>query len=142
MNPAEHLLHIVQTEEGYPEWRFECVHATDNDKWFCRFHNGDPTSDPPEADGCWFESWWSGVGSELIDIKPFPGVLPIPVKPSAQWAYEEGGTIVFDEATTALCPNVECGDFRVGPCSICGNSNGPRRGSGVTPNPPATRIDA
>jgi hypothetical protein len=42
---------------------------------------------------------------------------------------------VYRASLNQPCPNVECGDFRVGPCSICGNTNAPRRGSGVTPTP-------
>ncbi len=85
---ADHLLHADWIEqEGYVHWRFTCEHGPDNRRWW---------TDGVEGSECWFFSWWDAVGSELLDNIDGPITFPIAVKPSDDWAYEDGGTIVRD----------------------------------------------
>lgn len=95
---ADHLLHIDGIEEeGYPEWRFTCEHSPDDRRWWCTNPDGSFV-EPAGVDGCWFESWWGAIGSELIGRVKGPVTFPLPVRPSDGWDYEEGGSIVAERA--------------------------------------------
>lgn len=93
---SDHLLRLARIEcEGFPVWSMTCEHSPDDERWWCREPDGSPVL-PPGPDGCWFESWWDAVGSELLDDIAGPITLPLPVKPSPEWTYDDGGTIVAD----------------------------------------------
>jgi hypothetical protein len=90
----EHVLHIERVDEGYVEWCFECVHPEGVDRW--RYKNPDGSiveSSSPEE--CWFESWWSALGQELIMIDQPITSYPVAVRPSDDWDYDNGGTVVL-----------------------------------------------
>lgn len=91
---ADHLLHLDSIEaEGYVRWRLSCEHPpSDGDgPWCYRNPDGTPYDNSGE---CWFESWWSALGQELLGPIDGPITLPLPVKPSDDWAYDDGGTII------------------------------------------------
>lgn len=91
----DHALHIDGIEsEGWARWRFTCEHQPDDERWFCRDESGNIIQS--DRDVCWFQSWWEGVGSELLGSIPGPITFPLAVKPSADWVYDDGGTIVRD----------------------------------------------
>lgn len=95
---ADHLLHIEHVDDGYPVWRFECVHAADDERWFYRDEDGSISlhHDGRPIGGCWLESWWDGVGGELFDSDTPITSLPVAVKPDG-WDYWDGGRIIPED---------------------------------------------
>lgn len=93
---SDHLLHLARIgEEGYAEFQFTCEHAMGAAKW--RYRNPDGSYDGNSSTECWLKSWWDAVGSEILDAIEGPITqFPIPIKPSDDWDYDNGGTISFD----------------------------------------------
>lgn len=89
----DHLLHLDGIDEGGAMWRLECGHAIGADGW--RTNVADFGMTPDTIDECWFMTWWDAIGAELISIDHPLRSLPIPVKPSDDWDYEDGGAIVY-----------------------------------------------
>lgn len=92
-----HHLHLDGIEGcGYPTWRFTCDHGPNDPAWIPRrIEDGEPDTDLGD---CYLASWWDACGDELIDAIPGPITFPIPVRPSDGWDFEDGGTLVRDEA--------------------------------------------
>ncbi len=98
---ADHFLYLTGIDGGYAEWDFACNHSDADRKWWPTNPDGTPiyTIDGDECSYCWLWSWWDGLGNELIGNIALPkGVtFPLPVRPSDDWNYDNGGTIVMDE---------------------------------------------
>lgn len=93
----KHYLLIACIDEGQPDWELRCAHGIEGWQY----------TEPPDEDGnagaptgepgCWLRSWWDGQWKgELIHIQEPISVYPIPVKPSDDWDYENGGYLVLD----------------------------------------------
>jgi hypothetical protein len=93
---SDHHLHLVGFSYQSPDWRLTCDHEPGG-RWRCTNQDGTPSPNHDESE-CWLESWWSELGIELMaDVEMQGGRLPIPVRPSSDWDYENGGTLVIDE---------------------------------------------
>lgn len=89
----DHLLHLDRIgAEGYAEWSMACNHEPGG-RWRVTLPDGTPDPNFDEAE-CWFESWWSALGAELLDDIEGPITLPLAVRPSPDWNYDDGGAIV------------------------------------------------
>jgi hypothetical protein len=88
----DHLLHLDYIDaEGYASWSLTCEHDHGG-RWRVVLQDGSPDPNFDESE-CWLDSWWSAVGSEILDRIDGPiTVLPIPVEPK-EWDYDNGGTI-------------------------------------------------
>jgi hypothetical protein len=87
---ADHLLHIINVNEGFPLWKLTCEHDLDDKRWWFTYPNGEPVQ-PPH--GCYLADWWDAIGSEMFDSDGPITELPVPVEPNDDWDYDNGGTI-------------------------------------------------
>lgn len=108
LDGPDHLLHLIEiTEEGYAHFRMSCAHPSGPDippQWQTRY---EPDGQLYPDDGCWFYSWWDALGQELIGhLRVSDPQFPLWVKPSDDWTFDDGGTIVLD-ARPSSPENVE-----------------------------------
>lgn len=98
---ADHLLHLIEiTEEGYPHFRMSCAHPNEDETIPEKWQTVGLDGELHPADGCWFYSWWDAYGQELLGDLPITDPhFPLAVRPSDDWAFEDGGTIVLDDDT-------------------------------------------
>ena len=90
-----HVVHLIEVDQGAVYWRFDCLHAAADEAWAYREQDGtiSPSWRPGE---CWLESWWDAEGAELLDLNGDLLTFPLPVKPCADWDYDNGGVMVVD----------------------------------------------
>lgn len=94
-----HLLHLDEVDEGEAIWRFTCHHDEDDPAWIYRLPDGTP--DPTNLGDCWLESWWDAEGGELLDLRGPIMTFPVPVGPSDDWDYDNGGSITLADSPAA-----------------------------------------
>lgn len=90
--------HVLKVDLKDAHWGFStclelvCKHADDDPSWWSLGEDGSVSSHD-----CWFYSWWDGIGAEILagDGWPENPRFPVPVRPSDDWDYENGGTIVY-----------------------------------------------
>ena len=103
---SAHLLTIDGVDEGTPCWNLRCTHDKQDTAWWFRDEPNDDGTPGlwsiniggDRIEGCWLQSWWEGVGAELINFSESVDAYPIHVRPSDDWGYDSGGSLVIGAA--------------------------------------------
>jgi len=80
---TDHLLHLDNHSGGEPEWRLECCHPPDA---YEQQNEDGTTVFEPEYE-CRIRHVWDREGADILDIAGPILVLPIPVCPNNEWAW-------------------------------------------------------
>ena len=87
---SDHLLRLDEVDSWGPAWKLTCHHNAKS-RWFSTDKEG-----VVESEDCWLATWWEGLGSELLNLKDVSMRFPMPVRPSDDWDYDNGGRLVCE----------------------------------------------
>jgi hypothetical protein len=88
---SDHLLYLDGIDGPSVYWQMTCEHDAGDPLWATCDRDGYIIDD-----ACWLWSWWDEVGIDLVRIDGPITVLPVPVRPSDGWDYDNGGSLVWD----------------------------------------------